>query len=123
MSINPSNPRRAAENALWYALEERRDQIRAAGLPFDERSHHRFRELHAERRLISAFVAGVARYKAGGGDPVRLKAIAVVMKAGLPTWEHLLIQPSEPWAPYVTQEAKRGARAVIADAQALILFV
>ena len=123
MSINPSNPRRAAENAFWYALQERRDQIRAAGLPFDERSHTQHRELHAEGRLISGLVAGVARYKAGAGKPWRLKAMAVAMKAGLPTWEHLLIQPGEPWAPYVTQGAKRGARAAIADAKSLIPFV
>lgn len=117
------NPRRAAENAFWNALEQRRDQIRAAGVPFDERSHDRFRQLHAERRLISGLVAGVSRYNAGNGKPHRLKAMAAAMKAGLPTWENLLIQPGEPWTPYVTQEARRGARAAIADAKPLIPFV
>jgi hypothetical protein len=76
----PSDPHRAAENAFWAALQERRDQIRGAGVGFDERSHHRLRELHAERRLISGLVAGVARYRAGRGDPGRLKAMAVAIE-------------------------------------------
>ena len=123
LSHTPSDPSPAAENAFWAAPEERRDKIRAAGLPFDERSHHPFREAHAERRLVSGRVAGVARCKRGRGTPGRLKPIAAAMKAHLPTWEHLLIQPGEPWAPYVTPEAKRGARSAIADAEGLVPFV
>ena len=76
LSHTPSDPSPAAENAFWAAPEERRDKIRAAGLPFDERSHHPFREAHAERRLISGLVAGVARYKRGRGTPGRLPSEA-----------------------------------------------
>ena len=125
LSHTPSDPSPAAENAFWAAPEERRDKIRAAGLPFDERSHHPFREAHAERRLISGLVAGVARYKRGRGTPGRLPSEAYnsgdegsPSDSGAPP-----IQPGEPWAPYVTPEAKRGARAAIADAEELIPFV
>jgi hypothetical protein len=74
---------------------------------------------HCDRRVC----AGVWRFKAGRGDPQRLLAMARVMKAGLPTWEELLIQPGEPWEPYVTPGARRGARAAIADAKACIPVV
>lgn len=98
-------------------MESRRDDIREAGVPFDERSHNRFRELHDERRLLSGLVAGVSNYKRGRGDPYRLGAMATVMKAGFPTWEHILLEPDEPWTRFVTKEAKRGARDAIADAK------
>lgn len=121
--LSETDQQRAAENAFWTALEERRDDIRAARVPFDERSHSKFRELHSEHRLLSGLVAGVSRYKRGRGDPNRLKAMALVMKAGLPTWEHLLLRPAEPWTPFVTKQAERGARAAIADAEELVRWV
>jgi hypothetical protein len=123
LSVTPLDPLRAAENAFWHALEERRDQIREAGLAFDERSHHRFRESYAEGRLLSGLCAGVERYKKGRGDPDRLQAMARVMKRGLPTWEDILIRRGEPWTPYVTPKARRGAQWAIADAKTIIPFV
>jgi hypothetical protein len=123
LSNPPSDPRRAAEKAFWHALQERRDQIRDAGLKFDERSHYEFAKGYEAGTLLSGLCAGVGRFKAGRGDPQRLQAMARVMKAGLPTWEDLLIQPGEPWTPYVTPGARRGARAAIADAKACIPFV
>lgn len=123
MSITPSNPRRLAENALWYALDERREQLRDVGLPFDERSHHHFRELHDERRLISGLCKGMGQYKKGRGDPDRLRPMAQAIKAGLDTWEHVLTRRGEPWTPYVTPEARRGATWAIEDAKDIIPFV
>jgi hypothetical protein len=123
VSASQSDPRRAAENAFWSALEERRDQIRAAGLTFDERSHHHLREAHADGTLLAGLCAGVGRYKTGGGDPHKLEVMAKVIKRGLPTWEDLLIRPGAPWAPYVTAEGRMGAKRCIADAKAYIPFV
>ena len=92
--------------------------------------------------MMNARIIGSGRHTPRGGSSVgllrewratsgavallavcRLKPITAAMKAHLPTREHLLIQPGEPWAPYVTPEAKRGARAAIADAEELIPFV
>ena len=114
--MSTPDPRRAAENALWYALEERRDEIRAAGLGFSERQHDRLRTAHEEKRLISAMCAAMERYKKGGGDPYYLQPMALAIKNGLETWEHVLIRKGEPWTPYVSRAAERGAKWCIEDA-------
>jgi hypothetical protein len=122
VSTTPSKPPRAAENALWYALEERRDQIRAAGLTFSERQHHQLREAHDKGNLIQGLGGGVERYK-GNGNEYYLRPMAQAIKHGLPTLEHVLIRPGEPWTPYVTPGARRGAQRAIADATAYIPFL
>jgi hypothetical protein len=122
LSTTPSDPRRAAENAFRHALEERRDQIRDAGLRFDPRSETQLEKAYDEKHLLSGLCEGVARFKPPG-DPVRLQAMARLMKGGLDTWEHVLIRPGAPWERYVTPEARRGARTAIAEAQKLVPFV
>lgn len=117
-----SNPRRAAENALWHALEERRDAIRAAGQNFSERQHHQFRQAHAAGRLIAELCRAMENYK-GNGDPYYLRPMAEALKHGLPTWEDVLIRRGQPWTPYVTATARRGAQRCIADARAYIPFL
>lgn len=119
VSTSLSDPRRAAENALWYALEERRDRIRDAGLSFSERQHHLFREAHATGNLIRELCGAMERYKSTG-DEYYLRPMAEAIKRGLETWEHVLIRPGEPWTPYVTPAARSGARRCIADAKAFI---
>jgi hypothetical protein len=122
LSITPSDPRRAAENAFRHGLKERRDQIRDAGLRFDPRSEAQLQKAYGKGNLLSGLCEGVARFKPPG-DPVRLQAMARLMKRGLDTWEHVLIRPGEPWERYVTPEARRGARAAIAEAEKLVPFV
>ena len=119
---SPPDPRQAAENAFRHALEERRDQIRAAGLRFDPRSETRLEKAYDDGNLLGGLCEGVARFKPPG-DPVRLQAMARLMKGGLDTWEHVLIRPGSPWARYVTPQARRGAQAAIAEAQKLVPFV
>ena len=123
MSTPSSDPRRAAENALWYALEERRDQIRAAGLPFSERQHHYLREAHDEGHLIQ-YLCGVEGYTGSSTDyDDSLTAMAHLIKRGLPTLEDVLIRKGEPWTPYVRLPCRRGAEKAIADATAHIPFL
>lgn len=122
MSTTVSNARRAAENALWHALEERRDQIRAAGLTFSERQHHQFREAHAAGSLIQKLCGAMENYT-GNGDPYYLRPMAQAIKHGLRTWEEVLICTGEPWRPYVTPRARRGAQTCIKDATAYIPFL
>lgn len=121
--MNPSDPLRAAENALWHALEERRDQIRAAGLGFSERQHHRFRELWEEKRLIQGLNESMARYKEGSGDPYYLRPMAEALKHGFQPWEELLLRHDEAWSPYVSAKARLGCQRSIADAKAFIPFL
>src|SRR5262245_422469 len=124
MSITASDPRRAAANALWYALEERRDQIRAAGLRFGERQHHQMREAHDEGRLLDWMCKAMENHKdKPPRNPANLAAMAKVIKSGLPTWEHVLIRRGEPWAPYVTPKARLGAQLSIAGAKAYTPFI
>jgi hypothetical protein len=105
---------------LWYALEERRDQIRAAGLPFSERQHHYLREAHDEGKLIQR-LCDVETYK--GNADAENRAMAQAIKRGLPTLEDVLIRRGEPWTPYVRPACRRGAQTAIADAKAYIPFV
>lgn len=121
MSSQP-NARRAADNALWHALEERRDAIRAAGQSFSERQHHQFRQAHAAGRLITELCGAMENYK-GSGDPYYLRPMAEALKHGLPTWEDVLIRRGKSWTPYVTPAARRGAQQCIADARAYIPFL
>jgi len=116
LSTTSSKPPRAAENALWQALEERRDLIRAIGPKFSERQHRYFRQAYAAGNLIAHLCGKMANYKKGHNDREYLEAMALLIKAGLPTWEHILIREREPWTDYVTDEARRGARQCIQDA-------
>ena len=84
------------------------NQIRDAGLRFDERSHHQFREAHAEGHLLGGLCAGVERHREGIGDPNRLRAVAQAIKRGLPTREDVLISRGAPWAPYMSPRSTAG---------------
>jgi hypothetical protein len=124
MSTTSSDPRRAAANDLWHALEARRDAIRAAGLGFSERQHSLLREAHNAGGLIDRLnTAMERRAKATTADPYYLRAMADAMKHGLPIWEEILIQPGQTWTPYVTPGARRGAKRAIEDAKAYIAFL
>jgi hypothetical protein len=59
----------------------------------------------------------------GGADPYYLRPMAQAIKRGLPTWEDVLIRPGQPWTPYVTPGARRGARRAIANATSYIPFL
>lgn len=123
MSGFAPNPQRAAENALWHALEERRDEIRAAKLSFSERQHHQLREAHAADRLIATLCNWMENYDSARSDPYYKKPVAQAIKHGLETWEHVFIRPNQPWTPYVTPRARRGAKQCVADAQAYIPYL
>jgi hypothetical protein len=119
-----SDPHHDAENAFWDAVEEGRNQIRAAGLRFDERSHHRFREAHEEGNLLDGLCAGVERYyKEGSRDPNRLLAVAQVIKHDLPSWEHVLDPRGLPVGARRDARARLSAERAIADAKDLIRFL
>ena len=115
------SPRR--RERIWYALEERRDQIRAAGQGFSERQHHQFREAHAAGKLINDLCASMEGYYPGRGDPYYLRPMAQAIKHVLPTWEDVLIRKGEPWTPFVTAAARRGSQKCILDAKAYIPFL
>lgn len=51
------------------------------------------------------------------------KAMARTKKAGLDTWEDVMIRPGQPWTPYITPRAKLGAQECVADAVAYIPFL
>lgn len=119
-----SDPRRIAENDLWHALEERREAIRAAHLTFSERQHHHLREAHEAGRLIDTLNAAMERRAtATTADPYYLRPMAEAIKAGLAPWEEVLIRRGEPWTPYVTRGARRGALRAIEDAKSYIPFL
>jgi hypothetical protein len=117
-----TNTKRAAENALWHALEERRDDIRAAGLwtGRSEQQHQGFGEAHAAARLIDELVAIMERRAMrAGGDPVQLTAMAQAIKHGFPIWEEVLIRPGELWTPYFKRpRVREGAERAIEAAKA-----
>lgn len=122
MSTSSPNARQAAENAFHHALGERRDQVRAAGLKFDPRSETQLEQAYDDGDLIGSLGSGISRFKPPG-DPVKLQAMARLMKAGVDTWEHVLIRPGAPWASYVTPGARRGAKSAIDEAQKLVPYV
>ena len=100
MSAASSNPRRADEDALWDALEERRGTIRAAGLRFSERQHHQMGKAHAAGRLIDDLNAAMERRATeSGGDPDDLRAMAQAIKHGLNPWEEVLIRRGDTMEP------------------------
>ena len=72
--------------------------------------------------LIASMCNAMEPYD-GHGDPDYLAAMARQIKNGLPTWEHILIRPGEPWTPDVTPKARRASRQSIADATAYIPFI
>lgn len=122
MTPTSVGPYRAAENALWQALEERRGTLRAAGLPFSERQHHQFRQAHAAGTLLSGLCSAMENYKSPG-DHRYLTPMAHALKRNLETVEDVLIRRGGPWTAYVTARARRGARTITADARELIPFV
>ncbi len=107
---------------MWHALEERREQIRAAGLSFSERQHDQFRQAHAAGKLIAHLCADMEN-DAGKGDSYYLRPMAQAIKNGLSTWEDVLIRRGAPWTPYVTPAARRAAERWIAEAKAYIPFL
>jgi len=123
MSAAPPDPRRA-ENDLWHALEERRDEIRAAGLGFSERQHHHLREAHAARRLIAELNASMEKRASGAsGDSYYLRPMAQAIQAGFQPWEELITRTDETWTEFFTSRARQGARQAIDDAKAYIPFL
>jgi hypothetical protein len=79
------------------------------------------REAHAAGRLIDELNAAMERRAtAAGADPYYLRPMAEAIKRGLHPWEEVLLRRGEPWTPYVTPGARRGARRAIEDAKSYI---
>jgi hypothetical protein len=78
---------------------------------------------HAEGRLIEEMNASMERYRSSSSDPYYKQAMAMQIRAGLRNWEHILLERYQPWTPYVTPAARRGARQCIADARAYVPFL
>lgn len=57
------------------------------------------------------------------GDPHYLTPMAHALKRNLETVEDVLIRRGEQWSRYVTPQARRGAKTIIADARKLVPFV
>jgi hypothetical protein len=107
LSNTTSDDRLAADDALWRALVDRRKQIKAAGVTFSEHQHHQFRKAHDRGKLVQVLCKAMERYK-GSANETNLRAMAQTIEHGLLTWEEILIQPGEPWSPYVTARARLG---------------
>jgi hypothetical protein len=88
MSSASSNPRRDAENALWHALDERRDALRAVGLRFSGRQYGQFREAYEAGRLIDELNRAMEGRPTAppGGNPYYLCPMAEALKRGLAPW-------------------------------------
>ncbi len=112
-----TDPKRAAENALWHALQERREKIRADGLTFSERQHHQLRQAWEAGTLIDDLNRSMENYKSPG-DPYYKTAMAHAMKNGHEIWEEILLHKREPWSPYISPKAKLGARKIVDDTKA-----
>jgi hypothetical protein len=111
-----TDPKRAAENALWHALEDRRDQVRAAKLwtGRTQLQHQKLYDAHASKRLIDDLVANYEREaRTPSSNPVQLAAMAKVMRAQLPILEDVLIRENQPWSPYFSGRAREGLKGVI----------
>jgi hypothetical protein len=92
----------------------RRDQIRTAGLTFSERQHHHRREAHDEGKLIEAMCTAMENYTPKW-DEYYLRPMAHAI-AGLRRGSTFRIRKGEPWSPFVTSKARRGAEACIQEA-------
>jgi hypothetical protein len=122
LSTSSPTPRRIAENSLWHALEERREQVGRAGLKYSPRQYAQLKQAHEDGDLIAQLCAAMEGYT-GKGDPYYLEAMARVIKRGLETWEHVLIRRGTPWERYVTRGARRGAETAIANAEFYVPLV
>jgi hypothetical protein len=116
------NSRQAAENALWHALEERRENLRAQKLwtGRTEQQHRKLEAAYDDRGLIDALVDAMERRaRTSVHSDVHLRQMAKVMKAGYPIWEQILIEPNMPWSRYFRGRLVReGAEGAVADAKA-----
>ena len=114
--------KRDAENALWHALGERRDNLRAAKLwtRRTEQQHRKLEAAYDDGRLIDALVDAMERRaRASVHSDVHLSQMAKVIKAGYPIWEQILIEPNKPWSRYFRGRLVReGAEGAVADAKA-----
>ena len=111
-----------AENALWRALEERRENLRAEKLwtGRTEQQHRRLEAAYDDRRLIDALVETMERRaRTPVHNDVHLRQMAKVIKAGYPIWEQILIEPNKPWSRYFRGRLVRErAEGAVADAKA-----
>ena len=114
--------KRDAENALWHALEERRENLRAAKLwtGRTEQQHRKLEAAYDDRRLIDALVETMERRaRTPVHNDVHLRQMAKVIKAGYSIWEQILIEPNKPWSRYFGGRLVReGAEGAVADAKA-----
>ena len=120
--VAANNDKQDAEKALWHALEERRDNLRAAHLwtGRTEQQHRKLAAAYDDGRLIDALVEAMERRaRTSEHSPVHLSQMAKVIKAGYPIWEQILIEPNKPWSRYFSGRLVReGAEGAIADAKA-----
>ena len=109
-----------AENALWHALQERRDDLRDLKLWSGRtaQQHEKFNDAHAAGRLIDHMVAVLKRRATHtGGDHVQLAAMARMVKHGL-LWEQVEIREDEKWTPYFkSPPVREGANRAIGAAK------
>ena len=120
--VAANNDKQDAEKALWDALEERRERLRAEKLwtGRTEQQHRKLAAAYDDGRLIDALVEAMERRaRTSEHSPVHLSQMAKVIKAGYPIWEQILIEPNKPWSRYFSGRLVReGAEGAIADAKA-----
>ena len=98
-----THTKQAAQNALWHALEERRENLRAEKLwtGRTEQQHRKLEAAYDDGRLIDALVEAMERRaRTSVHSDVHLRQMAKVIKAGHPIWEQILIEPNKPWSRY-----------------------
>jgi hypothetical protein len=117
-----TNTKQAAQTALWHALEERRENLRAEKLwtGRTEQQHRKLEAAYDDGRLIDALVEAMERRaRTSVHSDVHLRQMATVIKAGHPIWEQILIEPNKPWSRYFRGRLVReGAEGAVRDAKA-----
>jgi hypothetical protein len=110
----------AAENALWHALQERRDRLRELRLwsGRSQQQHQKFYDSHGAGTLIVDLVAVLRRRaRRTGGNIIQLKAMAQMVKHGL-LWEQVAIREDENWSDYFkSPQVREGADRAIEAAK------
>jgi hypothetical protein len=78
-----------------------------AGGPYSpSRSWTGLRIAHREGRLLDAMTDWLPDYN-GLAANSSATSMTEIVKAGQRTWEHILLEPNQPWTPYVTDTQRQ----------------
>jgi hypothetical protein len=101
-----------AEELLMEELERWREGLghflddAAGGQYSPSRSWTGLRIAHRDGRLLDEMTEWLPGYK-GLGANSSATSMTEIVKAGQRTWEHILLEPNQPWTPYVTDTQRQ----------------